>query len=75
MNPIENVWAILKAEIYKQLLELINAPNTAATLELLIQSAIIIWDILGVELLNRFLDSMCYSRDAVIEANRWYTKY
>lgn len=28
LNPIENLWALLKVEVYKQHLNLINAPNT-----------------------------------------------
>jgi transposase len=58
LNPIENVWALLKAEIYRRCPYLIDAPNTIATLEILINVAIATWDSMGVELLNRFLDTM-----------------
>jgi transposase len=40
LNLIENIWALLKAEIYRRYLELKEALNTVETLENLIESAI-----------------------------------
>jgi hypothetical protein len=65
----------LKKEIYKRHPELILAPNTEATLNLLIQCAISTWDVIGVNLFNTFIDSMENRRQAVEDANGWYTKY
>jgi transposase len=39
LNPIENLWALVKAEIYRLYPELEIAPDTEATLDLLVQAA------------------------------------
>jgi hypothetical protein len=39
LNPIENLWALLKAEILKRHLELMQLPNNESTLELLLEAA------------------------------------
>ena len=75
LNPIENLWALLKAEIYILYPELVGAPNNAETLDLLIRSAMDTWDRLGEDLLNRLIDTMERRVKAVIEAKGWYTKY
>ena len=38
-NPIENLWAIMKQEIYKLYPELEHAPDTEETLRKLIEAA------------------------------------
>lgn len=55
--------------------ELIDAPNTAETLDLLIRCAIDTWERIGEELLNKLIDTMVHRVKAVIDAERWYTKY
>ena len=40
LNPIENLWALLKAKMYILHPELIGVPNNAETLDLLIRCAI-----------------------------------
>ena len=75
LNPIENLWALLKAEMYILYPELVGAPNNAETLDLLIRSAMDTWDRLGEDLLNRLIDTMERRVKAVIEAKGWYTKY
>jgi transposase len=40
LNSIENLWALLKAEIYRLYLKLVGAPNNLKTLDLLIRCAI-----------------------------------
>jgi transposase len=39
LNPIKNLWALVKAEIYRLYPELETAPDTEATLNLLVQAA------------------------------------
>lgn len=39
LNPIENLWALLKAEIYRRYPELKTAPDTEATLQRLVKAA------------------------------------
>ena len=75
LNPIENLWALLKQEMYILYPELVGAPNNAKTLDLLIRCAIDMWERLGKELLNRLIDTMERRVKAVIEAEGWYSKY
>jgi transposase len=75
LNLIENLWALLKQEIYILYPELVDAPNTVETLDLLIGCAMDTWDRLGESLLNRLIDTMEYRVKAVIAAEGWYTKY
>lgn len=75
LNPIENLWALLKAEMYQLFPELVDMPNTEETLGYLIQCAITTWESLGEELLNRLIDTMTHRVDAILKANGWYTKY
>jgi hypothetical protein len=53
LNPIENLWALLKAEMYIMYPELVSAPNNIETLDLHIRCAIDTRDRLGEGLLNR----------------------
>ena len=75
LNLIENLWALLKAEMYRLYPELVGAPNNAETLDLLIRCAIATWERLEESMLNRLIDTMKHRVDAVLEANGWYTKY
>jgi transposase len=75
LNPIENLWALLKAEIYRLYPELLNAPNNAETLDLLIRAAMDTWERLGEDLFNTLIDTMERRVKAVVEAEGWYTKY
>jgi hypothetical protein len=75
LNPIENLWAILKAEMYRLYLELVGVPNNVESLDLLIRCAIATWDSLGEGILNRLIDTIVHRRQAVEDANGWYTKY
>ena len=40
LNLIENLWALLKAEMYRQFPDLLDMPNTEDTLQHLIHSAV-----------------------------------
>jgi hypothetical protein len=75
LNPTENLWALLKAQMYILHPELVGAPNNVETLDLLIRCAIDTWNRQGEELLNRLIDTMVNRVKAVIEAKGWYTKY
>ena len=75
LNPIENLWALLKAEMYRRFPDLSGRPNTEETLEYLIQCAIETWDSMDWAILNRLIDTMGDRIDAVLKANGWYTKY
>ena len=43
LNPIENLWAIVKAEMYRLRPELLAADNTEETLQAVIQAAQEAW--------------------------------
>lgn len=75
LNPIENIWALLKAEIYRLYPELLEMGNNAGALERLIQCAIATWDTFEETIMNRMLDTMPHRVEAVLKANGWYTKY
>ena len=75
LNPIENLWAILKREIYKYYPELLVAPDTEQTKRDLITAAQYIWEHLGDQILGNLADSMPYRVEAIIRADGWYTKY
>jgi hypothetical protein len=65
----------LKGQIYLYYPELVDAPNTAATLEHLIEAAIETWERLEEDLLNKLIDTMENRVQAVLKADGWYTKY
>lgn len=44
LNLIENLWALMKAEIYCAYPELLDAPNTIATVPFLVQAAQEVWE-------------------------------
>lgn len=75
LNPIENLWAIVKAEMYRLRPELLAANNTEETLQAVIRAAHEAWH--GVE--DRIIYNLCVTMphrvQAVIEADGWYTKY
>ena len=75
LNPIENLWAILKREIYKYFPELLIAPDTEQTKLELIAAAQHIWEGLGDQIIKNLADSMPNRIQAVIRAEGWYTKY
>jgi hypothetical protein len=75
LNPIENLWALLKAEMYRQFPDLVGMANTEATLQYLINCAIQTWDSLEESMPNRLLDTMEHRVEAVLQAKGWYTKY
>ena len=75
LNPIENLWALLKAEMYRKFPDLVGMANTEATLRYLIDCAIQTWDSIEESMPNRLLDTMEHRVEAVLQAKGWYTKY
>jgi transposase len=75
LNPIENVWKLLKAEIYKRRPDLADLPKTDQSLQELITTAIMVWEDLGEAIINKVIQSMPRRLQAVIDARGWYTKY
>ena len=75
LNPIENLWKLLKAAIIKQYPALATLPKSATSLMALVRAAIGCWEELKEELLQKLVESMDRRMEAVILANGWYTTY
>jgi transposase len=75
LNPIENLWKLLKQEICKRYPELADLPKSEASLAFLRRAAVEVWNDFPNELLQELVDSMTRRMAAVEAANGWYTKY
>lgn len=75
LNPIENLWAILKERICKRYPHLGDLPRNTASLDLLIDAAVELWAEIDDEVFENLINSMPARMQAVVEANGWYTKY
>jgi hypothetical protein len=75
LNPIKNLWALIKAELYRLHPELEYTPDTDETLDVLIRGAQEAWHAIDNGILYRLATTMHYRVDAVIKAEGWYTKY
>ncbi len=56
LNPIENLWALLKADIYRSYPELVGISKTLASLDLLTRCAIATYEDLSEQILTTLLD-------------------
>lgn len=75
LNPIENLWALMKAEIYLLYPELEFAPDNADTLNRLVAAAKEAWHAIEDHIHQSLIDSLPRRVAAIIEAHGWYTKY
>lgn len=75
LNPIENLWKMLKEGIYERFPLLATAPKNANSLQWLCEAAIEVWEDLKEELIDRLIESMPRRLEAVIAHDGWYTKY
>lgn len=75
LNPIENLWALLKAEIYKLRPDLIDIRNNERTKAILIDTAQIAWVQLSLEHLKHLSETMPHRVQAIIDSEGWYTPY
>lgn len=75
LNPIENLWKLLKERICDKYPELSDMPKNTASWELLVRAAIDVWELFEDKLLERLVESMDRRMEAVIAAKGWYTKY
>jgi len=76
LNPIENLWSIIKAELYRRYPDTmyLQSSGNAVREELRNRLNKIWWDI-GKDILNRLIDSMLRRIEAVIKAKGWYTEF
>lgn len=75
LNPIENLWALMKAVIYERYPELEQAPDTQETLGCLIEAAKEAWHAIDERVLQNLSNTMPHRVQAVLNADGWYTKY
>jgi transposase len=76
LNPIENLWSIVKAELYRRYPDTmyLQGSGKAVREELRNRLNNIWWDI-GKDVLNRLIDSMMRRIEAVLKAKGWYTEF
>ena len=75
LNPIKNLWKILKAKIIELYPELVIMRDNDSTRQLLILAAQEAWDMLDDEMLETLALGMQKRVDAIKAAGGWYTKY
>ena len=75
LNPIENLWALLKYKVYELYPELEYAPNNQETFNQLVEAAKEAWHLIDERILRHLCESMPHRVQAVLIADGWYTKY
>jgi transposase len=75
LNPIENLWKLLKERICKGFPELSSLPKNNEALARLERAAVEVWEDFEDDLLEKLIESMPRRMTACIAANGWYTKY
>lgn len=75
LNPIENLWALMKAEIYRLYPDLALAQDNDETLARLVEAAKEAWHEIDEAILQNLADTMPHRVAAVLAAKGWYTKY
>ena len=76
MNPIEEFWAHLKAELLRRYPDMKLLQGTPAAIKRKLQDRLweIWWDI-GEDMLDRLIESMPHRVKALIAAQGWYMPY
>ena len=76
LNPIENLWAILKAELYRQYPDTMYLQGSGKAVREEFRNRVNkIWWSIGEEVLNRLIDSMSRRIQAVLKAKGWYMEF
>lgn len=75
LNPIENLWSLLKQKIYELRPELIHMRNNEETKDLLVATAQEAWNLLDWKHLENLSATMSHRVEAIIESQGWYTPY
>ena len=76
MNPIKNLWALLKMELHKRYPDTATLRGPSYTIQQKLRERLmeVRWDI-GEEVLDHLIDSMPSRVQALIEADGWYTEF
>lgn len=75
LNPIENLWAVLKAKIYEIHPEIRSMPDNEDTLEFLISTAQEAWSSIDTDMLDNLAVTMPHRVQQVLDNDGWYTSY
>ena len=76
LNPIENVWSLVKDKLYKNYPELYLMRGDVSVVKKPIEEASTnCWELLDPMVFDNLAGSMVDRIDAIIKADRWYTKY
>jgi transposase len=75
LNPIENLWALLKAEIMKIRPDLKTMNNNDSTWEILLESAQTAWENLDWNHFVHLAETKPHRVADIIKYDGWYTSY
>ncbi|KAJ5260507.1 hypothetical protein N7478_012112 [Penicillium angulare] len=75
LNPIENLWALLKAKIYELHAELHTMLDNDDTLEYLVACAQEAWSEIDLSILENLAITMPHRVKEIIDNKGWYTSY
>jgi transposase len=75
LNPIENLWFLLKERIHERYPDLATVSSNEENLRRLINAAVEVWDSINQELIDGLIESMPRRIAAVVASHGWYTKY
>lgn len=75
LNPIENLWALLKADILKLRPWLRDMPNNNETWAELVDAAQYAWENLTVHHFVNLAETMPHRVEEVIKYEGWHTSY
>jgi hypothetical protein len=75
LNPIENLWKILKQRICDTYPEIVAYPKSVAALERLVEAAQEVWSEIEDEVVKNQIKSIPDRLNACYHANGYYTKY
>lgn len=75
LNPIENLWALLKDGICSRYPYLTAMPKNDDTMRQLCEAAIEVWEGIQQRVIDNVVNSIGDRMQAVIDAQGWYTKY
>jgi hypothetical protein len=75
LNPIKNLWFLLKEAIYKRRPDLLTMNGEAEVLRVLVETAPLAWEDIREDILKQLSDTMVHRVEAVRKADGWYTRY
>lgn len=75
LNPIENLWSLLKAKLYENHPELRTMPDNQDTLDQMIIWAQEAWSSIDLSILDHLAVTMPHRVEQIIRNEGWYTSY